>query len=311
MLSRIESIEAYRKLFQREIEPGEAAALRRELAIRDLFYLLVFVLRRNDVNHDWVYERCREVEAAPNGYLDVWGREHFKSSLITFGLTIRDILRDPEITVGIFSYSRPIAKAFLRQIKREFENNQRLRELFPDVLWANPQRDAPKWSEDEGIIVRRQGNPKESTVEAWGLVDGQPTSKHFKLLVYDDTVTLDSVSSSEMIKKVTDAWASSRSLTVEGGVSRYIGTFWRANDTYRHILDRKAAILRRHPATRDGTLDGEPVLFSRESLARKLREMGSYVFSAQMLCDPTVDRAQGFKYEWLRFYPGYSIDLSH
>jgi len=30
--------------------------------------------------------------------------------------------------------------------------------------------------------------------------------------------------------------------------------------------------------------------------------MGSYVFSAQMLCDPTVDRAQGFKYEWLRFY---------
>ena len=302
MLSRIESIEAYRELFQREMEPGEAVALRRELAIRDLFYLLVFVLRRNDVNHDWIYERCREVEAAPNGYLDVWGREHFKSSLITFGLTIRDILRDPEITVGIFSYSRPIAKAFLRQIKREFENNQRLRELFPDVLWANPQRDAPKWSEDEGIIVRRQGNPKESTVEAWGLVDGQPTSKHFRLLVYDDTVTLDSVSSPEMIKKVTDAWASSRSLTVEGGASRYIGTFWRTNDTYRHILDRKAAILRRHPATRDGTLDGEPVLFSRESLARKLREMGSYVFSAQMLCDPTVDRAQGFKYEWLRFY---------
>jgi hypothetical protein len=56
------------------------------------------------------------VQAAPNGYLDLWGREHGKSSLITFGLTIQDILNDPEITVGIFSYSRPIAKAFLRQI---------------------------------------------------------------------------------------------------------------------------------------------------------------------------------------------------
>jgi len=53
------------------------------------------------------------VQAAPNGYLDLWGREHGKSSLITFGLTIQDILNDPEITVGIFSYSRPIAKAFL------------------------------------------------------------------------------------------------------------------------------------------------------------------------------------------------------
>src|SRR6516164_4590851 len=258
MLSRIESIEAYRKLFQREMEPGEAAALRRELAIRDIFYLLVFVLRRNDVNHDWVYERCREVEAAPNGYLDVWGREHFKSSLITFGLTIRDILRDPEITVGIFSYSRPIAKAFLRQIKREFENNQRLRELFPDVLWANPQRDAPKWSEDEGIIVRRQGNPKESTVEAWGLVDGQPTSKHFRLLVYDDTVTLDSVSSPEMIKKVTDAWASSRCLTVEGGVSRCIGTRWRASCARWGAMFflRKCCVIRRSTGRRGSNTSG-------------------------------------------------------
>jgi hypothetical protein len=57
-----------------------------------------------DLNRDWYFARCREVQAAPNGYLDLWGREHGKSSLITFGLTIQDILNDPEITVGIFSY---------------------------------------------------------------------------------------------------------------------------------------------------------------------------------------------------------------
>jgi len=191
------AIAAYHEAILRAAEYGDPEIerlLKRQLAQSDLFFLLVYALGRADLNRDWYFARCREVQAAPNGYLDLWGREHGKSSLITFGLTIQDILNDPEITVGIFSYSRPIAKAFLRQIKVEFETNEMLRSLFPDILWANPQRDSPKFSEDDGIIVRRKGNPKESTVEAWGLVDSTPVSKHFRLMVYDDVVTGESVS---------------------------------------------------------------------------------------------------------------------
>src|SRR5712671_6796220 len=221
---RSSTIAGYLRLHERAAgQPWEREALR-NLARNDLFYLLVYVLWRKDVNRDWLFERCREVERESDGFLDLWAREHYKSTLITFGLTIRDILRNPEITVGIFSYSRPIAKAFLRQIKREFEVNEKLRALFPDIIWPLPHKDAPKWSEDDGIIVKRDGNPKESTVEAWGLVDGQPTSKHFKLMVYDDVVTQDSVTTPEMIRKVTGAWEASRNLTTEGGRSRHIGT---------------------------------------------------------------------------------------
>jgi hypothetical protein len=50
--------------------------------------------------------------------------------------------------------------------------------LFPDVLWADPQKQSAKWAEDDGIIVKRKTNPSAATVEAWGLVDGQPTGKH-------------------------------------------------------------------------------------------------------------------------------------
>ena len=78
--------------------------------------------------------------------------------------------------MGIFSHTRPIAKGFLRQIKRELEGNNVLKALFQDILHADPQHQSPKWSEDDGIIVKRKTNPKEATVEAWGLVDGQPTS---------------------------------------------------------------------------------------------------------------------------------------
>ncbi len=110
------------------------------------------------------------------------------------------MLGDPEITVGIFSHSRPIAKAFLRQIKREFEGNALLQELFPHI---RPPAKGEKrtWSEDEGIIVKRRTNPKEATIEAWGLVDGQPIGKHFGLLIYDDVVTPESVTTPDMIAK--------------------------------------------------------------------------------------------------------------
>jgi predicted phage terminase large subunit-like protein len=215
---------------------------------------------------------------------------------------LQDILRNPEITIGIFSFVRPIAKAFLRQIKREFESNDKLRAMFPDIIWENPHRDAPKWSEDDGIILKRRGNPKESTIEAWGLVDGQPTSKHYGLMVYDDVVTASSVTTPEMIAKVTQAWETSLSLSQDGGKVRYIGTRWHHADTYQEIIRRGAAIERRHPVTVDGTAEGEPVLWTRAQVAQRRRDQGPYVFSSQMLLDPTADRKQGFLDEWIRYY---------
>ena len=41
---------------------------------------------------------------------------------------------DPEITVAIFSVTRPIAAKFLHQIKEEFEQNLTLKLAYPDVL---------------------------------------------------------------------------------------------------------------------------------------------------------------------------------
>jgi hypothetical protein len=104
--------------------------------------LLTTICRRKDVNRDWLFARCREVEADPNGRLDLWAREHYKSFIITFGLTLQDILashgEDPEpryggreVTVGIFSYNRPEAKKPLRQIKQECENNNRAAGALP------------------------------------------------------------------------------------------------------------------------------------------------------------------------------------
>jgi hypothetical protein len=242
------------------------------------------------------------VQASPSGNLDLWSREHYKSTIITFGLTIFNILNDPEVTVGIFSHTRPIAKGFLRQVKREFEANERLKEWFPDILWAKPHKEAPKWSEDDGIVVKRQSNPAVSTVEAWGLVDGQPTGKHFKVRNYDDIVVPSSVTTPEMIAKTTESWELSDNLGVQGGSFRVAGTRYHFNDTYGEMMKRKVAQPRIYPCTKDGTENFTPdncVLMSPETLADKRRNQGPYTFATQMLLNPKGDSTQGFQRNWI------------
>ena len=301
-MNKAQALSTYGKIIQLAQEEKSEVATLRHLILNDLFFLLYFVLGRNDVNRDWIFERCREVQANPDGYIDLWAREHYKSTIITFGKTIQDILINPEITVGIFSFTRPIAKGFLKQIKFEFESNQKLIQLFPDVLFENPKSDSPRWSEDAGIIVKRKANPKESTVEAYGLVDGQPTSRHYQLMVYDDVITRESVTTPEMIQKVTEAWELSRNLASEDGNTRYIGTRYHANDTYATIMQRESAIPRIYPGTVDGLPTGDPILFTRDYLSEKRREMGPYIFACQILQNPTADEVQGFDISWLKFW---------
>lgn len=279
----------------------------------DLFFLLYVGLGRKDLFDPWLFARCKEVEADPDGHLDLWAREHYKSTIITFAKTIQDILAshgdDPlpkyngkEMTFGIFSHTRPIAKGFLRQIKYEFEANDLLRDCFPDILWSIPYKNAPKWSEDDGIIVKRKSNPKEATVEAWGVVDGQPTGKHFDALIYDDIVTEKSVTTEDMRRKTTDQLALSYNLGAHGGIRRFIGTRYHFHDTYKDVIDRGTAQVRLHPATDDGTIDGEPVFLDGEVLMKKRRDMGPYIFGCQMLQNPKAEDSQGFDLSWLRFW---------
>ena len=272
------------------------------LCLADLYYLLTRVCGRKDMLNPFAFARCREVEANPNGYVDLWAREHFKSSIITFGLTIQDILRDPEATFGIFSHTRPIAKAFLRQIMREFESNKTLHAAFSDILWGEDTRAAPKWSEDDGIIVKRRSNPNEATIEAWGLVDGQPTSKHFRVLLYDDVVVAGSVTTPEMIAKTMLELERSYNLGTTPGEKRMVGTRWHFNDAYRTVIDRGTLKAREHPGKIGAVEEGESVFWPEEIHQQKRRDMGPYTYAAQILLNPKADPLQGFKRDWLRKY---------
>jgi len=308
--NRKQAHEFYQDIFRDAERDKCVSQVMAKLGLDDLFFLMVFLLNRQDVDRDWLFERCQEVQNSPNGHLDLWAREHYKSTIITFGLTIQDILYDPDLTIGIFSITRPNAKKFLEQIRRELTDNTLLKQLYPDVLWANPTREAPKWSLDEGIVLKRKVNPKEATVEAHGLVEGMPTGRHFKIRVYDDVIDEANVTNPDMIRKSTKAWelslnlgsAQSTKRYEEIDIERYVGTRYHFNDPYAEMLRRKSAIPRIYPGTVDGTVDGDPVLWDKDFIVKKRRNMGPYVFGCQILQDPKADEVQGFKLEWLRHW---------
>lgn len=306
----------------------------RWLALNDLFFLAVFILHRwhligdkeappdNETKEQrakrmeardwrkakWCYARATEVFLEPNNHIDLWTREHAKSEIITFALTIQDILRDPNDTFGIFSHNKTLAKKHLKLIKTELETNHELQALFPETLYREPKLEAKKWAED-AITVKRTSNLKEATVEAWGLVDGQPVSSRFKKLVYDDVIARDEVSSSEKVEDVTQEFENSLFLTAsDPPIIRYVATFQEVQDTTTQILERNIAKERKRVGIGP---NGESLFWSEEKLAWFKQNLSPKAFALQVLLDPKRakgDEHVGFADDGLQYYDTVEVN---
>ena len=325
----VEYISSVNKLLQEADETGSRDSVERTLILNDIYYLGLFILNIDKmysetvgdtiVFHPWIFNRCREVQEDPDFHIDIWAREHFKSTIITLLKTVQDILRDPEIAICIFSYNQKIASKFVSQIKNALEN-KRLRQLFPDIIPEDTGSGKYTYIDDEGsrrsqkfswssvaLTVKRKTGRKEPTVSGYGLVTGQPTGMHFDMLIYDDVVTPDSVRTSEQNRYTTEQFT--MSLNTGSGENvrvRIIGTRYSLYDTYFHIMNPKYASegvmggskysLRCYPCR---TMSGDPVLYTSEYLEMKRSVMVSFVYDSQMMCDPQFSSDIGFNEDWI------------
>lgn len=67
-------------------------------------------------------------------------------------------------------------------------------------------------------------------------------------------------------------------------------------------MQRGTAKPRIYAATDDGTFKGKPIFLSQESFDEKVRDMGSYTASCQLLQNPLADNAMGFDSDWIMQY---------
>lgn len=302
---------------------GELDEWRRAMCKNDLYYLGVYEFgmkfmyyvedEDNVTFRPWIFNRCWEIQNDPDFHVDVWARGHFKSTIITILKTIQDILRNPEITVCIYSYNAEIAQGFVSAIRQNLESAT-MKALFPDVIPSNTGTGRYKTTNEDGVTetvkfswsdkeftVIRKSKRKEPTVMGRGLVNNLPTGYHFDLLVFDDVVTWMSVSTPEQNAKTYQRWQDALNTgTGDGTRHRIIGTFYALRDTYFSILNPKADngmmggskyTLRKYPCME---ADGNPVLYSKEYIENMRQIMVGLVFSSQLMCDP--QDASSFKF---------------
>ena len=304
------SIDEYPKLISSfsKYNEAEQRVIMAELGKRDLFFFNVYILNRKDMFHPWYFDRMRDVQANPYGRLFLWARGFCKTSIITHGLTIQQIMKNPEKTFCIVSWSRRAAIDIVKAIKSELESNELLKELYPDVLYDNPETQSPRWSDERGLIVKRNSNKREATIEGTGL-DTQLTGRHFDTLIFDDVVSVNNVTSNEVIQNTTNALLTSFNLVSRDGKKIFIGTRYASTDTYEYLIKNKIVETDIQPATVDGTPDGDPVpIITREQLEEKRREMSPYIFSCQMLLNPVSDDERRFNPQLFQYYDKASLD---
>jgi hypothetical protein len=301
------------------------------LILNDLFFILQFVMEIPPTidylefgitnwpfcNSPWVVERCKEVERGQDGWcMDLWARGHFKSTTKTLARTIQRMAKYPNKCTMIASHTRPAAKKFLRSIMQYVEKSPILKTAFPDVFWSDPRKESPKWSEDDGIVVRRTAVGRvEATVEAWGLKEGMPIGVHFDWILADDLETKDDVKNPEVISQVRDAVDLTEDLLTGGGSVDITGTPYSHQGVYMPFLqDKKRATgspafhFRRHPATDDGLATGKSLFLPQVVLDDIKARKGEYSFNTQQLINPTpvgVRKLEGSKLQDIegRFVP--------
>ncbi len=138
-------------------------------------------------------------------------RGHLKSTLITIGYSLHQIINNPNIRILILNATWQMAVDFLTEIKRHLQGNETLINLYGAL--AN---EAEEWSQDRITLKRKDQNIKGPTVWATG-VESNLVGSHPDLIILDDVVNRDNIETRESIEKVILRYKDALDLLEPGG----------------------------------------------------------------------------------------------
>lgn len=210
----------------------------RERCKTDLRYLCTEVLgyKRWSSFHD---DLAAFLAAPGRNKLILEPRGHQKTSIITIGWGIQQILADPDCTNTIISATWNLSRGILREIQGLLTDGSEL----PLYFGAFKTRQT-YWTR-EAFNIQQKKQKKNPTFMSGG-VDTGKTGSHCRNLLFDDIVAPENVTTKEQIQKTIAAYRDCLPLLDPGGKIVMVGTRYAIGDIYGMIMEQEMRSLNGH-----------------------------------------------------------------
>jgi predicted phage terminase large subunit-like protein len=287
-----------------------------KLALEDLYFFNQYILENGSVMSEFLHrEMCdfasgyRQFANGKKKRLMLEPRFTLKSTCVTIGYSLQQMMKNPNIRILIASEKLKNAATFLQGIKGYCESGEKYRQLSQLLYGKLPvpaTSKEEKWTTTEIISPLRTNKMLKEPTVATGGVEVVKVGQHYDLIILDDPVSENNTNSSEQIEKVIQFYKLCLSLLDPGGRMVIIGTRWNFGDLYGYIMENHMAYfdkLVRQVYLEDGSLLF-PEKLTEEFLEEQKVSQGSYIFSCQYLNSPVPKDDAIFRFDRYREWVG-------
>lgn len=269
------------------------------------------VLGYKDMNREHL-ELTQFLSSRSPSKLILMPRFTFKSCIVTIGYSLWRLSKDYDFRILIYSDAAAKAKSFLGSIINHIAGKvkgSKFREIFGH--WeVDPKKD--KWNQEQIVIAYRQNAQGEPSVDTAGQ-DASKIGLHYDLIIFDDIVSDQNITTKAQMDKTADCYKKSLSLLKPGGEIIIVGTRWHFGDLYGRLIAENAFdVFLKKAINDDGTLNfadiGENSL-TKERLKVLKEQQGTSTYSCLYLNDPVSDETSVFKKRDFSFAEVKSTDL--
>lgn len=283
----------------------------------------------------------KEIDEAPIQKIEA-PRGSGKSLCGTVGHAVQIACGNPDVAILIANEKEETAIGFLAAIKHQFEQNEFLRALFPEVI--PPDFNKTQWSAQKATLKRTTGRP-EPTFQVIG-VGGTVTGIHPDIVLVDDPISREAMENARagswQIMEKANRWTHQLKPLLNTQYKpfpwiRFIGTRWWTDDTHQHVEEvfghgeepqrylLKAVLPEGGRVSREIYRVGEvavfrmaavengklafPDLFSWDFLAN-LRAEDPELYACNYLNDPSDAAVTTFRDDWLRYWSMVDRDMA-
>lgn len=232
----------------------------------------------------------------------------FKTSIISQAYVTRRIIENPDIRILLDSVALTNSQDNLRVVRRSFEGNQKLRELYGEFHGKSDT-----WNDTEFVVCKRTNMRLAApTVRAAG-IDKIQIGPHYDLIIADDLHNKDNYRTVEQVQKVKEHMRLVFGLLDPGGEFIIGGHRWSYVDAFSMVMGDTnkpeelefaklfaGNCLVRGARYSDGRLYF-PRVHTEEHLARQRTALGPELYAAMLDNEPaTTGAGQRFSQRYFK-----------